>query len=514
MIGIVALVFVLFAVRQINLFPESWATNLYLSNFALPEKLGYDMGPVRHITSPVSNSGVSADSLFPIYYLSNNEKKFLEKVGNSRLSYFTRMYPAASLAEFQAARKMLKESDSKTRCFVETLIANYYFLAEDRQKENEYRIQALRDAPVVLAGRVVFDDGAPAVGLPVTFMVVWYKTPFDKQNEGAEKFNNIVTDQNGCYYIPSIPAYTECYPLLDQTSLKNAGNQPLTESAKRGLDSALAPVSFDNCDQHDNMFRSDRKVGILPPIIAHPFVKLSPDYLNGLSHRLEPVPIIGDKLTVSWTPASHAISYKVALIGVRNFFYEPDSHSGEYSKMIDVDHDPRFSYIPADKRSVTFDLKAKDTPFLKGQRWSVNIIAYDAKGNQWDVCPESEFIFSDPPVPLGLTQEQILQRLPKGSSISKIENYGYEVTIRGQCPRTANMVEVAKRLPVPIKLTSVYQSTFGTTPLVYYNITYGSDGLAFPLRRSRLRGQVLKPRPQHDLWVASQSTASVKNKTP
>jgi hypothetical protein len=197
---------------------ESWATRQYLSNFTLPKQLGYEMAPLIPRAYQSSPGFVMPGRGAPVQIIRDSPIKFLSEADKASFNRMMNIHLANTVYGgrppvkwLNAAKNELVKSTPKTRFYAEYLISIYYFDCCDLKKSNEYKAKALRDAPMIVAGRIQFNNGAPVVGDIMDLSLrASETTSFDRTGSKDPApvlgYNDTVTDKKGCFYLPIYPA--------------------------------------------------------------------------------------------------------------------------------------------------------------------------------------------------------------------------------------------------------------------------------------------------------------------
>jgi hypothetical protein len=463
LVGVGIIASIAFSVGSIG--GESWATRQYLSNFTLPKQLGYEMAPAI----PVSYDGAASKQAKPISYLTKEDQAALDRMINLGIANcaYGGQPPVQVLHD---AEKELARATPSTKFYAEMLIGLYYYACKDFTKENEYRYRALRDAPMILAGRIQFDDGSPVVGYRFSPDISIRRTA-NRSDRGSDiPCGQAVTDRNGCFYVPIYPGYMSMTGWMRGFVNDDEIKSLQTPSSKLAEKSDLSLPHFD--EQALTLFKSDKRVVILPPMFSRPYIRMNPPF----SDPSKPLIVSGSRLKISWTPNPLAAQYSVGLAET--------IRSGPLTENLPFMYVPNLQNISPSDSSITFDFHSKSPLFFKNKLYNITIVGWDSKGRQ---CLNSQN-YSFRPVnafePLELSMASIRQVLPQGYTVEKIERANGVVTISGELPSNANIEFLTDREPFGLKcLGTEYRPRYVRDPYTSFTKEIKTYQIRYALKK-------------------------------
>ncbi|HET6382867.1 MAG TPA: M56 family metallopeptidase [Armatimonadota bacterium] len=267
----------------------------YLQHFTLAQREGWSIGPVEDATKARTWLGR------PYPCISPAQAAIIRECVPSFASSPRADWPPDS-------RRILLDRLVKSHphaFYPELELADWYLLRRDTVHYWQWLDTSLRDAPAVLAGRVQDNDGRPIAAYQVDSIIKFRRPKPAPLTGRLPGFPYVVhfsmTDSDGCYYIP-----TYRVPCSEPKSLEIlAPGGAWAEANQYGFFAQNPPVAWP--------FVIPTRVGVLPPQVARPLVRLhaTPGILS--SSWLKPFPVRGAMLHLSWDPYRGATNYHVSV---------------------------------------------------------------------------------------------------------------------------------------------------------------------------------------------------------
>ncbi len=307
--------------------------------------------------------------------------------------------------------------------------------------------QSLRDAPVVLAGRFEYDDGTPVVGLHFGTTIQCYDPAHLSATASAFRslpvelrFPELVTDSEGCYYIPVFRA------IYSQEGVSWYSDQINTVAASRlkahadlvTPGPATSGSTSSGGEEHlDKGFVAESHVAVLPQTEVRPVVMLNPPFNALQSTTDKPMPLSGSAVTLSWHPYPKAAQYIVRVYENRPVY---DNHGlvvhGAHvmTQMHLATNSLALLGQPITQTSVNLNFAGLDPVFNRTYSYSVVVQAQDRGGETLSHSDQCCFKPLNALAPQPLTKTALAQALGPGFVVQSLQLQTNQVIAIVQTP--------------------------------------------------------------------------------
>jgi hypothetical protein len=302
----------------------------YLKNFDLAEREHWSIAPLSGAIQP-KGQGVSAAA-----YASDEDRKLAKECWS--YPYITVMAPRSK----DVYEKVLAERPNFF--YAEYFLSAYYRGVKDEKMANYWFIKSLRDAPAVLAGRVEYDDGSPVVGFQMGKNIIFASSPNQEFNDnketsfiGALFFPYVVTDKNGCWYLPVFRTY------LSEASIGFFPVKHMTFAFDTPIDSAIEKYCFNT------------KIGVEPAKIIRRDAEFISPGLGKTNDAKHPILVNRNIVKFAWNPYPNAATYRLEMwiLGRLNASGNPMEMTGSG----DENAGPYFQTLGATGTSAQIDMR-------------------------------------------------------------------------------------------------------------------------------------------------------------
>ncbi len=299
--------------------------------------------------------------------------------------------------------------------------------------------QALQNAPTILAGRVEYEDGSPVAGFEFSTSIKCFQPSNTKARRSAFEqlapilyFPSVVTDSDGCYYLP---LYRGLYCQVGMAYTPDYLNSLVASHLKaHAYLFTPGPVTAGTTDKDDvtwldTGFYAESRVAVMPQTEIrarvqwnNPFVKLGA-LLN------KPLRLTEHQMTVSWKPYPKADHYRVTV---------NEYHIGGGSwEMTPIASEPG-SITPLNtavaQTSITLNLAGDKPVFNRTYSYSISIEAFDARGETLSQSDSGYFMPLKGIAPEPITSSAIAQALGPGFNITSMQVWNDKVIVNALTP--------------------------------------------------------------------------------
>jgi beta-lactamase regulating signal transducer with metallopeptidase domain len=406
-----------------NVTANNVAANVDLPHFLWAKQQAWAVRPVRVID--LDHPGLTRIASLP-YDITEQDKATIAQIRHLSEDYKQPMTQKQRLKAILAAQPHF--------FYAEYLLGSWYRQHGDSARATALQMQALRDAPVVLAGRYEYDDGTPLAGLRMSTTILCF-SPAHLKAKGDRAFQNIavrldyedvVTDADGCYYIPAFKAiYSQQGMGWNPDQLNTLTASRLKAHADLITPGPATSGTTSNGDEEhlDTGFIAESRVAVLPQTQVRRKIVLSASF-NAANGSIEkPLSITGSGLTISWQPYPKAVQYRVQV----------DEHHPHYGKHGIVDSDgwsqiiasssnPSRLGLPITQTSVKLNFAGNDPSFNRTLPYTFLVVALDRNGEK--VSESDQFAFKplNALAPEPLTKAALAQALGPGFVVKSIQS--------------------------------------------------------------------------------------------
>ncbi|MCW3061255.1 MAG: blaR1 2 [Capsulimonas sp.] len=341
------------------------------------------------------------------------------------------------------------------RQYLEDILAKrpHFFFAEymmgvwcakngDKTGYQSWLTRALADAPVVIAGRIQFNDGRPVPGFTFAPNLAYFSTANFMENHSDYNdaqhlgYPEVTTDAQGCFYLPAFHAITEVMGWSIDASSTAPRSSAAVETAKQMV---MMMPQFPS--QGVNRFRAAGKIAVLPPMIVRPYMEwLAP--INKANQSMDhPAKVHGAALKIAWKPYPGAASYDAQIAEV---IRRTDGYSAT-----DIGYDTKEPHFHgsngAASTEIVLNLGGNAPTFHRGRIYQISVSPRDAQGRQLSNSRDYYFQPLDALAPLSISKANVLKTFPSGTVVDSVTQSGDLTTIRGTIPHTVNLQTVSDR---------------------------------------------------------------------
>ncbi|BDI29838.1 hypothetical protein CCAX7_18890 [Capsulimonas corticalis] len=317
--------------------------------------------------------------------------------------------------------------------YAEYLLGSWLQQHGDTRHGDELTTRALHDAPVIIGGRVEYEDGTPVAGLRIITGVTCYSTGHLRQQDATElNYSYITTDKDGCYYLPAYRG------ICSQVSRGYSPEElnTLTSSKLHSPATLQTPgpptsgsISDDRGTRLQYGFVCESRVGVLPAAIVRPRVALHMPFKLQSSYSPSPVLFIGKRLEVRWDAYPRAATYQMIIMGWLQQFSKEGQFSSETGRAVSI---PSLTEPTSDTHK-TIDLAGANPPFDRRYLYSISVAAFDSHGEMLSQSDEYNFRPNAAFAPHSLTKEALAQVLAPDITITSMQIQGDKVTVEAMC---------------------------------------------------------------------------------
>lgn len=419
----------------------------YADQFITAKRSGWAIAPVREVKldSSMITGGIVDASTLP--KASAAEVQLLTNCLCNGDDVYASGYKALDL-------------DTQTRTFNQVLAVHPHFYYAEfrlaaqygyRGQAAQYRLwmeRALEDSPAILAGRFQYANGKPIAGVTFNTWVAYRVSNTVGRNELLTvDYDGMVTDQNGCYYVPVETGIYQ-YGALSNLWGNNEGDS--------FFDKMVKTMAIEYVNPWDYTYTSDARVGLLPPTVARRYIQYTGDYGQAQTSEEHPLRISSDRLAISWNPSAGATRYQLRLTEVwQSSGYGLQERDQDITPFVTSDWDRYLS------SSVNLPLGGLEPVFNRTHRYKLHVTALH---NDDYYADSRDFWFTVPSgaAPLPVNKRYIELAMP-GYTVQSIQSLNGEVIVR--CSKPARGL-----------INFGYSSTIFNLPLEKYTDLYTGRG--------------------------------------
>ena len=395
--------------------PEYATQSSYMQHFKVSLPRGWSIGPIRV---------AAKDRLLgrgrPYPHVTPEQDALVEACGSPKtdaaaLERILAFHPRAFYPEYQ--------------------LSQWYLEHRDMPGYRQWLEASLRDAPAVVAGRVQYGDGRPIPGFEVGLGLRFIRTgPEPQQNPLADVSFQAMTDSDGFYYMPAyrVPC--------SQASWQS----------RRPPSCVLNPMDYTTewDPSPPQTFVIPARVGLFPPIIARPTMRLHPPFDETQSSPEKPIPIRGPRLHLSWDPYPGATGYWVEI-------YELAVHPGQtcYRSLLSR-RDPN-SLFDHTSPKLQFDLLLSSVNPILNRNHVYQFAVHVMRGKTDLSASRQVWIRAvDALAPIPPSIEALNKALAPDCRITSLVHEDGYIVITGTCPAGAHRIP-SDKIPALLWLQSV-----------------------------------------------------------
>ena len=336
--------------------------------------------------------------------------------------------------------------------YTEYLLGSWYRQHGQTAHGAALQAQALRDAPVVLAGRYAYDDGTPVAGLRFATEIRCYDPAHltasnkDFQNRNSQngpvqlQYENIVTDAEGCYYLPIFRAV---YSQQDTMWMPEQLNALTAPHLKAHADLVTPrPATSGTTESGDTTrlskgFIAESRVAVLPQTQVRPQITLNAPFNAAEGSIAKPLLIPGKQLTVSWQPYLNAATYQVQIDEhhpSRDAQGKVTQNSDEWSQIWASAQNPARLGLPITQTKITLDFIGTDPVFSRAYPYTVTVLAMDRDGKTISQSGQFAFEPQNASAPEPLTPAAFAKAIGPRFKIISIKTQGKQITVNALVP--------------------------------------------------------------------------------
>ncbi|MDQ2731877.1 MAG: M56 family metallopeptidase, partial [Armatimonadota bacterium] len=169
----------------------------YLAHFKLGQREGWSIGPV--ISVPREDKPWPPSPL-PPPMVTLEQQRFIKELNDKRFAQTT----YASGGPPESYRHFIETTLTKRPhdFYAEYRMAISYLESHDLSNYHRWLDMSLRDAPAVLVGRMQYKGGEPVVGYEFQQSIQLSQSGNEMEPRRGLMFYTILTDEDGCYYLP------------------------------------------------------------------------------------------------------------------------------------------------------------------------------------------------------------------------------------------------------------------------------------------------------------------------
>ena len=311
--------------------------------------------------------------------------------------------------------------------YAEYEIADWYREHHKMALYHAWLQQSLRDAPAILAGRIVYDDDKPVQNA----MAARNVSVYDKQgNVVGGPYRFVTTDAEGCYYLPVFKGiYSTDGTGLRFDSLWDAQGKNLNLYITGPEMSQIKDAGTPRARLTLGMVATSH-VGVLPKLIARPKIQIISPSGSQTGDDKHPVLIKGNVLDLVWRPVPGAARYQVEITREDSMVEPDDPHFKNGAASTEVK-------LPLSGTDIS---DGKAPLFNRNTSYGLMIYAFsstDPNKTQalLDASDEYDFRPVDAVAPLALTKANLAQAFGAGAAVISVQQNNTQVIVTGSAPR-------------------------------------------------------------------------------
>lgn len=417
----------------------------YASHFSLARQKGWSMQPVQYVEWGPGKILSDSGNEIALPNLTSAQKQELDRAnafdgllrtGSSKTKSLLRKFPHDPFLHYQEAAWAKRGGDQ----------AGYL-------SNNQI---ALKNAKVILAGRIQYEDGRPLTGNRFISMSFSRESrPRTSDAAPIQVYYPVTLDEDGCYYLPFLEGeWTQMSLAYDQIATPSHQDVVLTRIEPRG-----------------GIVISGAHVQLLPPIVARPtmtglhFQGVADGELGTLE---KPILIKSGGLGLQWTPFKGAAYYTIELQQ-----YLLHSNGNREATMLEIPQD----FGRTDVAKIEVPSNSRRLIFRRDRIYAANICARPKEfeaGNEQMLSMSQTVFFKvlDGLGPIEMSKTNIVKVLPRGFSFVKLVTSpkGASLTLKSDLEEN----ETAKAL---MELRQTFKSFAGYGEPTGKNIYTRGDGV-------------------------------------
>jgi beta-lactamase regulating signal transducer with metallopeptidase domain len=392
-------------------------------HFDWAKQQGWTVRPVRVVSL---NHGSLIAGALPDYEIPEGEKALVVSLGVDQDHMEIASAPPSEEVKTTLENFLAKRPHS---FYAEYLLGTWYNHHGDFRRGSELVSQALHDAPAVLAGRVEYDDGSPVAGWRFyTSIGCCGMKPSHPQKGVRLDYPYVITDSDGCYYLP---VYRALYAPSSVILTYDDVNKQITAPRFHGdgvwretTDTAAGEETKQHKFELIKGSVSESRVGVLPVINVRPKISLRAPFREMTGSQGHPMTISSPQLVVSWDPIPHAAQYHVQI--------------GEYAHnqtTFRVLHLPDGSYSmfrTVSENHIALDFAGTTQIFNRNSEYTMTIEAFDRRGKSLSISPDIHFRPTAALAPQPPTVSAFAQAWGPHFQVISVQQHGDRVNVKGK----------------------------------------------------------------------------------
>ena len=417
LVGLLGTILLLSVGAKVNVPLRSVGAAADVPHFVWAKKQGWAVRPVRVLDlEHLSQSRLSA---LP-YGITEADKAAIRKLDPNGDAFFGALPQGLTKARIEAVLAARPHF-----FYAEALLSQWYRRHGDKANADAFWSKALHDAPVVLARRYAYDDGTPVAGLHLGAEINCYSpahlsaSNVNFRNLGVGLYYDVVTDADGCFYLPVFRAiYGQEIVFFQSDQLNQATASHLKAHANLETPGPNpSGVSYKQDIGHlSKGFVADSRVAVLPQTQVRPVISLSAPFNGATGTEHKPLSVKGSGLTIRWQPYPKADHYQV---NVDEYHVYPNG--AQWSQIRATSNNPSRLMLPITQTTTTLDFNGSDPVFSRSLPYSFMVLAMDKSG---EILSTSDNYFFQPVnalAPQKLTKAALAQVLGPGFQVTSIQ---------------------------------------------------------------------------------------------
>lgn len=406
-------------------------------HFVWAKRQGWTVRPIRIID--LDHPGLTRVASLP-YDITERDKATLKQITDR--DGFSYVPPGAKVSEKARLESVL--ATQPHFFYAEYLLGDWYRQNGDAARANRLQAQSLRDAPVILAGRYEYDDGTPVAGLQVETEIDCYSPTHLKAKSAAFRYvavmlqyPDVITDVDGCYYIPIFRAiYSQrgsgWHP--DELNAVTASHLKAHAALMTPGPATSGTTSSGDEDHLDKGFIAESRVAVMQQTEVRPKITLSAPFNAAEGSVEKPLLIKGSTVTISWRPYPNAVNYKVHIDEHHPYYDKQGVSSDEWSEIRASSSNPSRLGLPLSQTSIRLDFAGTDPVFNRTYPYTLTVQAMDRNGEQVSASDQYAFKPMNALAPQPLTKAALAQALGPGFTVVSIQPQKDKVVVNAITP--------------------------------------------------------------------------------
>ena len=315
--------------------------------------------------------------------------------------------------------------------YTEFLLSNWHRRHGEAAEASALLAQSLRDAPTVLAGRYQFEDGTPLAGFEFQTTITCYASDSLNEKSGVPLNFEVVTDSEGCYYLPVFRAIynqrgigwsTGQLPRLTAGEIKGGAALVTPGPLTSGMMTSADPISGTSSVHLIKGFVAESHVAVMPQTEVRPKLILNAPFSAGEGSVTKPLTLTGSHLTISWQPYPKAASYRVHVDEHHPRIGKDGSlNSDQWSEIRASASNPSQIGLPIKQTKFNLDFTGLDPIFNRRNVYGLTVQPLGLDGEPISQSETYYFQSKNALAPLPLTKAALAQVLGSGFTVVSME---------------------------------------------------------------------------------------------